>query len=174
LTTDRQQRANRANAKSSTGPKSAPGKARSAQNAMRHGLNVSVLSDPALAPLAEEMARKTDAEAVECARQIAEAQIDLNRVRDSRRRLIAGFLIDPKYQPLPVLRQQLRLMKMIDRVERLRSAPFKASKSSPLLSRRKHPSLPHSTGTNDALCRDASSRSASSMRTFAATPGANN
>jgi hypothetical protein len=78
------------------------------------------------------MARKiagsdADAEAVECARQIAEAQIDLNRVRDSRRRLITGFLIDPKYQPLPVLRQQLRLMKMIDRIERLRSAPFKVA-----------------------------------------------
>ena len=92
---------------------------------MRHGLNVSVLSDPALAPLAEEMARKiagsdADAEAVECARQIAEAQIDLNRVRERRRRLITGFLIDPKYQPLPVLRQQLRLMSQLQNyLERL-------------------------------------------------------
>jgi hypothetical protein len=62
---------------------------------VRHGLNVSVLSDPALVPLTEEMARKiagsdADAEAVERARQIAEAQIDLNRVRDSRRWLDYG------------------------------------------------------------------------------------
>jgi hypothetical protein len=58
LTTDRERRANRANAKSSTGPKTASGKARSAQNALRHGLNVSTLLDPALAPLAEAMARR--------------------------------------------------------------------------------------------------------------------
>ena len=94
------------------------GKARSAQNALCHGLNVSVLTDPALAPIAEAMARRiagpdADAEAPEQARRIAEVQVDINRVRDSRRRLIAGFLIDPKYQPLPVLRQQLRLMKRL-------------------------------------------------------------
>ena len=43
---DRRQRANRANAKSSTGPKTAAGKALAAQNAFRHGLNVPVLSRP--------------------------------------------------------------------------------------------------------------------------------
>ena len=87
MTTDRQRRANRANAKSSTGPKTAAGKARAAQNALRHGLNVSVLSDPLLAPWSEAMARRiagpdADAEALDWARRIAEAQVDLNRVRD--------------------------------------------------------------------------------------------
>jgi hypothetical protein len=128
LTTDLQQRANRANAKSSTGPKTAPGKARSAQNALRHGLNISVLSDPTLAPLAEEMARRiagpdADSETLESAGRIAEAQVDLNRVRNYRRRLIASLLVDPNYQPLRALRQQLRLMKLIDRVDRMRWAP---------------------------------------------------
>ena len=65
-----------------------------------------------------------DAEALENARRIAEAQVDLNRARGSRRRLITGLLTDPKYQSLRVLRQQLRLMKTIDRVERTRGAPF--------------------------------------------------
>ena len=102
MTTDRQQRANRANAKSSTGPKTASGKSRAAQNALRHGLNVSLLSDPALAPEVETMARKiagprADAETLEQARRIAEAQVDLNRVRNHRRRLIAGLLDDPSY-----------------------------------------------------------------------------
>src|SRR5271165_5833272 len=65
-----------------------------------------------------------DAEALECARRIAEAQVDLNRVRGSRRRLITGLLTDPKYQPLQVLREQFQLVKTIDRMERLRGAPF--------------------------------------------------
>ncbi|MBV8103863.1 MAG: hypothetical protein JO223_04415 [Hyphomicrobiales bacterium] len=129
MTTHRQRRANHANAKSSTGPKTARGKARSAQNALRHGLNVSVLTDPALGPLAEVMARRiagpnADAEALDRARRIAEAQVDLNRVRGCRRRLITALLADPKYQPLQALRLQHQLMKRIDRMERFRGAPF--------------------------------------------------
>jgi hypothetical protein len=51
-------RQSRANAKSSSEPKTAAGKARAAQNAFRHGLNVPVLSDPLLAPEIEAMARR--------------------------------------------------------------------------------------------------------------------
>ena len=77
MTSDRQQRANRANAKSSTGPRTAAGTARAAQNAFRHGLNVSSCSDPLLAPEIEAMARRisdahADAETAERARRIAE------------------------------------------------------------------------------------------------------
>ena len=76
-TSGRQQRANRANAKSSTGPKTAAGKARAAPNAFRHGLNVPVRSDPLLAAEIEARARRisgryADAETVEGARRIAE------------------------------------------------------------------------------------------------------
>ena len=103
MTSDRQQRANRANAKSSTGPKTAAGKARAAQNSFRHGLNVPVRSDPLLAAEIEAMARKIsgpdgDAETMEGARRIAEAQVDLTRVRDSRRQLITRLFVDPGYQ----------------------------------------------------------------------------
>jgi hypothetical protein len=117
LTSNRQQRANRANAKSSTGPKTAAGKTRAAQNAFRHGLNVPVLSDPSLAPEVEAMARKisglnADAEMLEWARRIAEAQFDLNRVRTSRRRLLVRLLVDPELQPPQVHRQRFRPLNM--------------------------------------------------------------
>jgi hypothetical protein len=115
LTSDRRQQANRANARLSTGPKTAAGKIRAAQNAFRHGLNVPVLSDPSLAPEIEAMARKisgphADAEMVGWARQIAEAQFDLNRVRSIRERLIRRFLFDPNFQPRQVQRQRIRLL----------------------------------------------------------------
>jgi hypothetical protein len=104
LTSDCQQRANHANAKSSTGPRSAAGKARAAQNAFRHGLNVPVRSDPSLAPEIEAMARGisghyADDETMEWARRIAEAQFDLNRVRSRRKVLITQLLIDPHFLP---------------------------------------------------------------------------
>ena len=41
-----------------------------------------------------------DAETLERARRISEAQIDLNRVRASRRTLIARLFADPEFQPL--------------------------------------------------------------------------
>ena len=128
MSSDRRRDANRVNAKSSTGPKTAAGKTRAAQNALRHGLNVSVYADPALAPGVETMAHKiagsrADAEALERARRIAEAQVDLNRVRAHRRNMIAPTLADPDYQPVRALRQKLRLMKLIHRFERIRKVP---------------------------------------------------
>jgi hypothetical protein len=112
LTSDRQQRANRANAKSSTGPKTGAGKARAAQNAFRHGLNVPVRSDPLLAPEIEAMARRisgryADDETMEGARRIAQAQFDLNRVRNRRRLLITQFLVNPYFVPRHIRRLQL-------------------------------------------------------------------
>jgi hypothetical protein len=101
LTTVRQQRANRANATASTGPRTKAGKARSARNALRHGLNIPVWSEPALAPEAEAIARRiagpdVEADALEWARRIGEAQVDLNRVRSLSKHAIARRLSDPR------------------------------------------------------------------------------
>jgi hypothetical protein len=54
-----------------------------------------------------------DAETVERARRTAEAQIDLNRVRASRRRLLTRLLVDPHFQPREVNRQRFRLLNWV-------------------------------------------------------------
>ena len=94
---------NRANARVSTGPKTADGRTRSARNAFRHGLNLSVRSDPILSEEVETLAREivgTDAnpEVQELARRIAEAQIDLRRVRYARHGLLSHALADSDYE----------------------------------------------------------------------------
>jgi hypothetical protein len=119
----RRLRANRENAAASTGPRTIAGKGRSAQNAFRHGLNVSVWSEPALAPQAEAIARKLvgaslDVERLEWARRIGEAQVDLDRVRSLRRDAIIRMLADPMAgQPIGV--KQVRILdRFLTRVER--------------------------------------------------------
>jgi hypothetical protein len=84
MTTPRQLRANRSNCLRSTGPKTGAGRAKSAQNARRHGLRVPLVYDPALAKEAEQLAQRIAAgfgpEFMELARRIAEAEVDVLRV----------------------------------------------------------------------------------------------
>ena len=106
MTSARKIRANRANAGASSGPKTAAGKAQSAQNAFRHGFNVPIWLDPDLASDIEALAQRilgksADADVLELARRIAEAQIDLRRVRSYRTRLIERAMPDPKVQAEP-------------------------------------------------------------------------
>jgi hypothetical protein len=120
-------------------PKTARGKARSAQNAFRHGLNVPVLSDPSLAPEVEAIARRISApyengETLEWARQIAEAQVDLTRVRNSRRQLITRLFVDAAYQPAQVYQPQLRVVKMVLAGYRPRTLPIDVDAVSDMLS----------------------------------------
>jgi len=108
MTNRRQQRANHANAKASTGPKTAAGKTQVARNAFRHGLSLSVQYDALIAPGLEALAQRiagegADSPLLELARRIAEAQIDLRRVRALRLRLIAGAYADPAYEPRKAL-----------------------------------------------------------------------
>jgi hypothetical protein len=91
--------ANRANARASTGPKTAHGRAHSVRNARRHGLSLPVLVDPGLSGEVEALACEiagADANPVihELARRIAEAQVDLRRVRSARRDLLSSALSD--------------------------------------------------------------------------------
>jgi hypothetical protein len=52
-----------------------------------------------------------------------QAQVDLTRVRNRRRQLIARLLVDPAYQPAQVDRQQFRVIKMVPGGYRSRTLP---------------------------------------------------
>jgi len=87
-------RSNRANAQASTGPRTAHGRAHAGQNARRHGLSLPIVSVPALSRQAEALAQQiadgsTDPTLVELARRVAEAQVDLLRIRRARDDLFA-------------------------------------------------------------------------------------
>jgi hypothetical protein len=103
LTSDRKIKANRANARASTGPKTTQGRARSARNALRHALTLPVCSNPALSEEVETLAQEiagpgVNPETQQLARKIAEAQIDLRRVRYARHQLLSRALADPYYE----------------------------------------------------------------------------
>ena len=63
VTSDRKILANRANARASSGPKTADGKTQSAQNAFRHGFNVPVRRDTDLASDVDALAQRIVGEA---------------------------------------------------------------------------------------------------------------
>jgi hypothetical protein len=93
----RKSQANKANAQASTGPRTAQGKIRAAQNARRHGLNLLVSSNPALSEQAELLAQEIvgetgDKELYQLSYSVAEAQVDLIRIRHQRRRFISAGL----------------------------------------------------------------------------------
>ncbi len=104
MASERQVKANRANCKTSTGPKSPAGKSRAARNARRHGLSVPIMSDPQLSADAEVLAREIEgenasAEMQALSRIIAEAQIDLLRIRDARRNMVEYAFGNPILLP---------------------------------------------------------------------------
>ena len=93
MTSERKIAANRLNAKKSTGPKTKRGRARSSHNARRHGLSLSVFADLVYSAEIEKLAREIvsvskDDPTIELARRVAEAEIDLARIRQARQSLL--------------------------------------------------------------------------------------
>jgi hypothetical protein len=78
--------ANRRNARKSTGPRSSVGKKRTSRNAYRHGFTATMASRAERAKRVERLARKiagnvTDVAILECARDAAQAELDLAQIR---------------------------------------------------------------------------------------------
>src|SRR5262245_3005434 len=93
MVSERQIAANRRNARKSTGPRSGAGRKRASRNAYRHGLTLSIASTAAFAKqldtLVREIAGDTeDAILLERARALAQAELDLARVRRAKVALI--------------------------------------------------------------------------------------
>jgi hypothetical protein len=90
MTSARRIAANRANARRSTGPRTAAGRARSARNALRHGLSTPLTRDVGLHAAALALARRLVDEGgpVELARAVAEATVEVWRVRRRRHEVV--------------------------------------------------------------------------------------
>ena len=97
MTSDRKIKANRVNAKASTGPKSLQGKLRASRNSLRHGLNVSVLQDPTFKSRIQEFAKEIAGEnehlkeSLRAAEPIASIQLELDRIRQCRESIWQQF-----------------------------------------------------------------------------------
>lgn len=115
-------RANRLNAKRSTGPKTNEGKARASKNAFKHGLSIPVGDFPDYsadiqAVLEQLIEDDASDEAKTAATEIAEAQIDINRVRHAR----VALYEEPKAREKKLSRQEfdtlIRLkLRMLDKI----------------------------------------------------------
>ena len=97
MTNDRKIKANRVNARASTGPNTFRGRARSARNAFRYGLSLPIQSDHALGEEAQALARQiagpnASGQIQMLASRVAEAEVDLQRVRLAREQLLSQAL----------------------------------------------------------------------------------
>jgi hypothetical protein len=113
------------------GPRTPAGKARSSRNALQHGLAVSVFSTVTLSKEVESLARQLTSDNThplieDCAKRIAESQVDLQRIRRVKFLTfgqIEGYIKDKKQFNLPhadkaILEDLLRIATVLDRYER--------------------------------------------------------
>lgn len=120
MASERQIAANRRNAKKSSGPRSATGKARSRRNALRHGLAIASRTIPAFQQDVMELARLLSpaGDDFDDAALIAgEAEIDLLRIRRYR----AALIEEARGQEEPV---SPRLVDMLNKLERYERRAF--------------------------------------------------
>lgn len=108
MTSRAQIKANRLNANRSTGPKTGSGKSRIANNALRHGLAIPITSLSALGPRVEDLAHfladpASGPEQLELAKRVAEASVDVSRVRAAKLSLLERSELFRDDQPAVVV-----------------------------------------------------------------------
>jgi hypothetical protein len=120
LATEKQIAANRANAKRSTGPKTAAGKLRSSRNSFRHGLSALAIWDQAASAkmdlIAGDLAsRKAARDPLTSAADFAEAHMEILRIRAIRTEQWSNISReeDEGYNP-----KELKRLAALDRYER--------------------------------------------------------
>lgn len=115
MASERKRSANRTNARASTGPRSAPGKSRVSRNALRHGLAVPIGCDAKVSAEIEALAKsivgpRASPDLLPLALRIAEAQLDLVRIRRVRHDLFSKALSDPDYESSASTRLKMKLV----------------------------------------------------------------
>ena len=134
MTSARKIRANRENAKASTGPRTTRGKSKAAQNARRHGLSLPINADPACAAQVKNFAceiagKRASPKIFELAHRFAEPEIDLIRIRQTRCELLGVSLPSAEINTLKIepkrakefavkLADLTKQLMLIDRYER--------------------------------------------------------
>jgi len=128
MATLRQILANRRNAKLSTGPRTAAGKARSSLNGFCHGLHASLGQQTVqeVEELTKVLVAEYGEESIVAARDAAQAEIDLRRVHEVRQRILdRSPLEDPsRHDEIP---DWIAELARLDRYER--SARFRQRKA---------------------------------------------
>jgi hypothetical protein len=129
MTSERKIIANRNNGKKSTGPRSKAGRDASRRNALRHGLAIDIGTDPAfhegIQELANVLSLSDGTQKVgEHAREAAEAQLDLLRIRRTR-----AWLFETLYFGQPVASDSLaKLNHELAKLERYERRAFSRRK----------------------------------------------
>jgi hypothetical protein len=118
MASERQIAANRRNARKSTGPRSGAGKTRAGRNAYRHGLTVSITSTAGYAKQLETLVRKIagdtkDAVKLERARTIAQAELELARVRRAKVALIERASAFGELDPSRLTVSQMKAIRLL-------------------------------------------------------------
>jgi hypothetical protein len=139
MASERQIAANRRNARKSTGPRLGAGKKRASRNAYRHGLTSNITSTAVFAKQLDKLVRKIageteDAMVLERARAVAQAELELARVRQAKVALIerasAFGALDPPRVSSSVTRI-IRLLHALDPSRFILPKPFDASPTMP-------------------------------------------
>ena len=121
MTSARQVAANRKNGRRSHGPRTAKGKARIKLNALRHGLATRVSDDSSLAPEIERLMRhlalgSADPNRLAQAKEIAESEFEVWRIRRVRTALIDGAIDHERPQPE---RAEVAILSVVSQLSKL-------------------------------------------------------